>query len=862
MISTTRNRAESRTDSGALAIPTTSSGTAQSHSTTPLFTPTPAPSPSEKDDSSSSSSDTTTQTAMDNRSTSAEVESSSVPDELLYRQDRSSSSLSTGNSLFNERDSSSEPIDTLSRGFRPTNAPTRSRIRSISETGDSSGVLYDTPSRNFSTPSSISFDSNQMIRTSVRESNEQLSSPEINNPDRRQSRPLPGSTNPFNTSPPSGNRSESIIRSTDDRSTSIAPSEQFRAFYENLRRMYILQYARNQDLSRHSTSLIPNQQVIIEEGTCYSPEFPLVKLSAYPLASDDWKFIRDQYPEPFSPNDPVVQRRPINSNTARREGNVRFEHRDSTPDLPEDSSIGSNESRKEYNGRKGTRHNSPNNNSHAPSGGGPPDGGPPGGGGPPSDDGNDPDETDSGEEMNQFTNRNNRRSGTSERSQTIFGQTRYSSADITFSEKETFVYDPTPLTEAEVLRAAFRQFEDLITFQLFPKASDMATSNLRKNVLQSIPKPGFYYGDNNDYLAFDMWIRSIIRWLALAGLCGPELRWSTSRNTWVLTSVDMQRTNVLGTLLKEDAATYFTDKVERIPSSFDRNNPLQGRKTFMEVVSGLYQRFIHDTSLTYVTEQLDDVRYTISGGIKNVFSSMVNFAKCMPNPPDSYTFKRKLIWKVPQSMRDQLLDIHGITAESSTVNEIIQAILACERSMTSKKYYSRIQDDLKRSRRRRSRSRSKERKRREQRDKGKQKERSPSPHRLQVVDRRRYQVKPNSRRDNGRPDWSRKMSNSNDKEKRNEGTEDKKNTQSSGNRMYRMIDSKGKERLFQMIDGSNSEPDSSTSEHDPVSNEEAMATMNSDSEFENIDNCGGSQYSSEADEHCGFMREDCSSINE
>ncbi|KAF9255927.1 hypothetical protein L218DRAFT_1029344 [Marasmius fiardii PR-910] len=654
MISTTRNRAESRTDSGSLAIPTTSSGTAQSRSTTPLFTPTPAPSPSEKDDSSSSSSDTTTQTAMDNRSTSAEVESSSVPDELLYRQDRSSSSLSTGNSLFNERDSSSEPIDTLSRGFRPTNAPTRSRIRSISETGDSSGVLYDTPSRNFSTPSSISFDSNQMIRTSVRDSNEQLSSPETNNPDR-----------------------------------------------------------------------------------------------------------------------------------PRREGNVRFEHRDSTPDLPEDSSIGSNESRKEYNGRKGTRHNSPNNNSHAPSGGGPPDGGPPGGGGPPSDDGNDPDETDS---------------------------------DITFSEKETFVYDPTPLTEAEVLRAAFRRFEDLIIFQLFPKASDMATSNLRKNVLQSIPKPGFYYGDNNDYLAFDTWIRSVIRWLALAGLCGPELRWSTSRNTWVLTSVDMQCTNVLGTLLKEDAATYFTDEVERIPSSFDRNNPLQGRKTFMEVVSGLYQRFIHDASLTYVTEQLDDVRYTISGGIKNVFSSMVNFAKCMPNPPDSYTFKRKLIWKVPQSMRDQLLDIHGITAESSTVNEIIQAILACERSMTSKKYYSRIQDDLKRSRRRRSRSRSKECKRCEQRDKGKQKERSPSPRRLQVVDRRRYQVKPNSRRDNGRPDWSRKMSNSNDKEKRNEGTEDKKNTQSSGNRMYRMIDSKGKERLFQMIDGSNSEPDSSTSEHDPTLN--------------------------------------------
>ncbi|THU78819.1 hypothetical protein K435DRAFT_876221 [Dendrothele bispora CBS 962.96] len=57
----------------------------------------------------------------------------------------------------------------------------------------------------------------------------------------------------------------------------------------------------------------------------------------------------------------------------------------------------------------------------------------------------------------------------------VFGRTRYSSIDNTFNEKETFVYDPTPRSEEEVMRACFRSIEDLIVSQLYGKPCGIIT---------------------------------------------------------------------------------------------------------------------------------------------------------------------------------------------------------------------------------------------------------------------------------------------------------------------------------------------------------------------------------------------------
>ncbi|KAF9257665.1 hypothetical protein L218DRAFT_948984 [Marasmius fiardii PR-910] len=89
------------------------------------------------------------------------------------------------------------------------------------------------------------------------------------------------------------------------------------------------------------------------------------------------------------------------------------------------------------------------------------------------------------------------------------------------NEKEEFTYDPTPQSEEEVLRSAFRNFEDLITFHLLGEPNK-ANTNVQKTIIQSIRKLEFYYGDN-DFVKFDMFLRTLVRWMNIAGLCGPEV---------------------------------------------------------------------------------------------------------------------------------------------------------------------------------------------------------------------------------------------------------------------------------------------------------------------------------------------------
>ncbi|KAF9257390.1 hypothetical protein L218DRAFT_1006255 [Marasmius fiardii PR-910] len=593
----------------------------------------------------------------------------------------------------------------------------------------------------------------------------------------------------------------------------------------------------------------------------------------FKLTADDWQSVRDRYPEPFGPDDQIRGQHHQTADHPSTSGGNNRRARDPNP--PEPS--GSHPSRNSNLSGQQPRGDYPRNNRQQRMGGGgdppsnPPGGG--GGGGPPSD-GGDPERTDSedGNPRRHINRSDNRSDSAREQGPSNFGQTRYTSADTTFSEKEIFTYNPTPLTQVEILRAAFQRFEDLIVFQLLGTSSDNLTaSNLRKTLLQSIPKPEFYYGNNNDYVAFDEWVRSLVRWLALAGLCGPERRWSESRGDWILTSIDIQRTNIIGTLVKGDAAIWFNDYVEAIPLNFDRNNPTQGRMSFMEVVSGIYRRFIHDASLTHVAEKLKDVRYTASGGIKGVFSAMVRYAKCMPSPPDVYSFKQQLMLKLPETMADDMTGIHGVTAEASSVNDLMQAALACERSFVAKKYYQKLKEENKRAKRRRSRSRSKERKRN---GKKKERERSPSPSRLQKVDGHRYKVKPNT-------PWDSKIrSNQYNKEPNqyngrrnidrfNKPTDKRPEQSSVPGRLYRMIDTKGsgKARLFQMVEVSDAEEEGSGTGSDNVlSDNEMLAAMNSGSEPEQSDNesdpWGGSQYSSDASEHFGFMRERFTSMHE
>ncbi|KAF9262947.1 hypothetical protein L218DRAFT_944911 [Marasmius fiardii PR-910] len=103
----------------------------------------------------------------------------------------------------------------------------------------------------------------------------------------------------------------------------------------------------------------------------------------------------------------------------------------------------------------------------------------------------------------------------------------------------------------------------------------------------------------------------------------------------------------------------------------------------------------------------------------------------MPSLPDVYTFKTQLFLLVPQNMEDDMRNIHRVTAEGSSVNEIMQVALACEKGHNAGKYYAKLREERKRAKRKEPHSRSRDRKKGKEKDKW-NKSRSPSLRRLQV----------------------------------------------------------------------------------------------------------------------------------
>ncbi|KAK1223748.1 hypothetical protein PQX77_013366 [Marasmius sp. AFHP31] len=258
--------------------------------------------------------------------------------------------------------------------------------------------------------------------------------------------------------------------------------ESITEFYDRIRNMYVLQMVRNRDLSQFSTTNIPQQPIVIEGNQFYSREHPHIRMATFELNLDELADVRTTYVEPFGPHN-HVRSRMGNSRHSPREDYPRFSGEPEEPSDPESNHGNHSKPPSDRAPEKGSR----KSKSRRSAGGGPlgPPNGPPDGNGSDNEGTNsDPDRTssDEGSEHNsQHRKKQVRRfvSATNADNTTVFGQTRYTSVDTTFSEKETFTYDPRPLSETEILRAAFKRFEDMIIFQLLgAKVSDKTTSNL------------------------------------------------------------------------------------------------------------------------------------------------------------------------------------------------------------------------------------------------------------------------------------------------------------------------------------------------------------------------------------------------
>jgi len=92
--------------------------------------------------------------------------------------------------------------------------------------------------------------------------------------------------------------------------------------------------------------------------------------------------------------------------------------------------------------------------------------------------------------------------------------------------------------------------------------------------------------------------------------------------------------------------------------------------TFKDIITGLYDQFIHESSIQDTTQKFYSVKYTMDGGVYGFYHELEHYASRMIHAPNSYTFNTQLIMGLPASMIWLVVD-KGVTSETSSLNEIL-----------------------------------------------------------------------------------------------------------------------------------------------------------------------------------------------
>ncbi|KAL0569951.1 hypothetical protein V5O48_012009 [Marasmius crinis-equi] len=249
----------------------------------------------------------------------------------------------------------------------------------------------------------------------------------------------------------------------------------------------------------------------------------------------------------------------------------------------------------------------------------------------------------------------------------------------------------------------------------------------------------------------------------------------------------------------------------------------------MQVVAGMYRRFIHEASINKSADKWEEIHYTRSSGAEGLFEEMKKCALSMPTPPDMYRFRKRLFTLLPMSMIDDMSKYHGINPVKSTLQDIMVAATALEQGERAREYALEAKKRLDRDRRRCSRSRSRDRiknsfKRNDSRD--------------------RRESRPPFRQNNEKGGKSGQFS----------------NRFQPG--IYRDRDDKGRERLYRIAEVENKDVEPSEVKDLPndeqiwaqYEHESEPSSSDIESEGEHSpDPYGSSQYESDSDDRVGLM---------
>jgi hypothetical protein len=125
------------------------------------------------------------------------------------------------------------------------------------------------------------------------------------------------------------------------------------------------------------------------------------------------------------------------------------------------------------------------------------------------------------------------------------------------------------------------------------------SSSIKLSSIQ-VPLPKAYSGDK-DIKQFDGWLHLMLRWMKINHYAGPKCK--------------RDHITLMAMYLDEKVKTWFNDNIEG-------TNHQRRVWIFKDVITGLYDRFIHESSIQDATQKFYSVKYTTDGGVYGFYHEL------------------------------------------------------------------------------------------------------------------------------------------------------------------------------------------------------------------------------------------------
>ena len=166
------------------------------------------------------------------------------------------------------------------------------------------------------------------------------------------------------------------------------------------------------------------------------------------------------------------------------------------------------------------------------------------------------------------------------------------------------------------------------------------------------PKPRKYRGQD-DLEKFDEWLSHLLKYY----------------RTFKVTRPNHDEDRVLYTRLYLEglASQWYDQEVDSLDQQVQD-------WTFEDVICRLFQQFVHEVSAQNAANQYDHTRFSHEKGALAFYNNLKRRARRMVQPPDDYSFRRKFLRGLPHSIIKSIFEACGISAEHSTIEEILEEV--------------------------------------------------------------------------------------------------------------------------------------------------------------------------------------------